>query len=56
MRQENTPNTSLSSIIYTVRFSNIRQFVIYSWFVIPTTYYKNIRSFFGMQFANYILH
>ena len=58
--RENITDTSLGSIIYTiiytVRFSNIRQVVIHTWFVIPTKYYKNIRCYFGMQFANYILH
>ncbi|KRT67024.1 MAG: hypothetical protein XU11_C0001G0006 [Candidatus Dadabacteria bacterium CSP1-2] len=46
--RENTPNTSLSSVIFTVRFSNIRQFVIHTCFVIPAKYYKNIKCYFGM--------
>ena len=54
--KENITDTSLNSITYTVRFSNIRQFVIHTWFVIPAKYYKNIRCYFGMQFANYILY
>ena len=48
MRQENTPNTSLSSITYTVRFSNIRQVYNAIRFITPTKYYKNIRCYFGM--------
>ena len=54
--RENITDTSLGSITYNVRFSNIRQFVIHTRFVIPAKYYKNIRCYFGMQFANYILY
>ena len=45
---ENITDTSLSSITYSVRFSNIRQFVIHTCFVIPAKYYKNIKCYFGM--------